>query len=87
MTRASCARDIYLVNITISVDDEVVRRAREVARQQGASLNALVRGYLESLAGRQTGAALAERLRVHWKNSTGRSEGPFTREDAYSGRT
>ena len=75
------------MNITISVDEEVVRRAREVARQQGASLNALVRAYLESLAGRQTGPVLAQRLRAHWQKSTGRSEGPFTREDAYSGRT
>lgn len=75
------------MNITLSVDDEVVRRARDVARQQGASLNALVRAYLESLAGRQTGAALVKRLRAHWQKSPGHSEGPFTREDAYSGRT
>ena len=50
-------------------------------------VNALVRAYLESLAGRQTGAALVERQRAHWQKSTGHSEGPFTREDAYSGRT
>lgn len=75
------------MNITISVDAEVVRRAREVARQQGASLNALVRAYLESLAGRKTGATLVTRLRAQWQKSTGHSDGPFTREDAYSGRT
>lgn len=75
------------MNLTISVDEEVVRRAREVARQQGASLNALVRAYLESLAGRQRGAVLVKRLENQWKKSTGRSEAPFTREDAYRDRS
>ncbi len=75
------------MNLVISVDDEVVRRAREVARQHGTSLNAMVRAYLETLAGGQRGQALVKRLEAQWKRSTGRSDGPFTRDDAYADRT
>ena len=39
-------------NITLSIEDEVYRQARVVAAQQGASVSALVRGYLASLTSR-----------------------------------
>jgi hypothetical protein len=72
------------MNITLSVNDEVVERAREVARQQGTSLNALVRGYLESLAGTGRGEDLARQFDELWQERTGRSGGwQFTREDLY----
>lgn len=75
-------------NITISIDDELVRRAREVARRQGSSLNALIRQYLESLAGMTPGEAVADELLALMEEHGGRSGGrPFTREDAYEGRT
>jgi hypothetical protein len=38
-----------VTNITLSADSAVVRRARELARRRGKSLNALVRDYLRSL--------------------------------------
>ena len=38
------------MNLTLSADKETVRRAREVARRQGTSLNKLIRVYLDSLA-------------------------------------
>ncbi len=38
-------------NITISVDDEVYRRARVKAAEQDTSVSALVRSYLISIAG------------------------------------
>lgn len=40
-------------NITLAVDERVVREARQAAQAMGKSLNQLVREYLESLA-RQT---------------------------------
>ena len=74
-------------NITISADDEVVRRARELARRQGTSLNVLIRGFLETLVGRQAGTDRADELlrlmREHWGHSGGRR---FRRDDAYEGR-
>lgn len=47
----------------------------------------MVRAYLETLAGRQRGDALVKRLEAQWKRSTGRSDGAFTRDDAYADRT
>lgn len=39
------------MNVTLSVDDQVVSRARRKAEALGKSLNQLVRDYLERLAG------------------------------------
>lgn len=39
------------MNITLSVDEQVARRAREAAKKMGKSLNQAVRDYLEQLAG------------------------------------
>lgn len=40
------------MNLTLSVDERTVERARDTARAMGKSLNQLVREYLEQLAGR-----------------------------------
>jgi hypothetical protein len=40
------------VNVTLSVEDEVIVRARRRAEAMGTSVNQLVREYLEQLAGR-----------------------------------
>ena len=41
-----------MANLTIAVDDELLRKARIRALEQGRSVNALLREYLESFAGR-----------------------------------
>lgn len=76
-----------LMNLTLSVDDRLVERAREVARQQGTSLNALIRQYIETLAGRRSGEELVRELDRLWSEGSGRSGGErIRREDAYAGR-
>jgi hypothetical protein len=40
------------MDITLSIDDEVVRKARRRAESFGTSLHQLVREYLETLAGK-----------------------------------
>lgn len=40
-----------MANLTITVDDDLLRRARVRAVEQGTSVNAVVRDYLESYAG------------------------------------
>ena len=40
-----------MANLTLAIDDEVLRRARIRALEQGTSVNALLRAYLESYAG------------------------------------
>lgn len=45
-----------MTNLTLTVDEETLRRARIRALEQGTSVNALVREYLRQLAGRSTSA-------------------------------
>jgi hypothetical protein len=39
------------MNVTLSIDEQVVARARKKAKALGKSLNELVRDYLQKLAG------------------------------------
>jgi predicted CopG family antitoxin len=41
-------------NITVTVGDEVYRRARVIAAEQDTSISALVKRFLESLGGAET---------------------------------
>ncbi len=75
------------MNITLSIPDAVVERAREVARSRGVSLNGLVRDYLEAVAAREDGDGTAETFRAVWSARSGRSGGRVvTREDVYADR-
>ena len=38
------------MNITLSADEALVKKAREVATRQGSSLNRMLREYMEQLA-------------------------------------
>ena len=40
-----------MANLTITVDDEVLKRARITAIEQGTSVNAVLRRYLETYVG------------------------------------
>ena len=74
------------MNLTLSVDDSLVERAREVARQQGTSLNALIRDYLEGLARQAGGDHIVGEFEAMWAepgNSKGR---PFKRDELYDER-
>lgn len=75
------------MNLTISIDDEVVRRARVLARKQGKSLQQVIREHLESLTAPSPPAELADRLFEVMDSTPGRSGGArFRREDTYAGR-
>jgi hypothetical protein len=39
------------MNVTLSIDDQLVSRARKKAEAVGKSLNQLIRDYLQSVAG------------------------------------
>ena len=74
-------------NITVSIDDGLARRAREVARREGASLNALIRRYLETLVGEAEGESVADELLDLMEQQGGRSGGRrITRDEAYEER-
>jgi hypothetical protein len=54
-----------MTNLTLVVDDQVLRRARIRAMEQGTSVNALVRAYIARLAGESEAAeGVAEFLRI-----------------------
>ena len=75
------------MNVTLSIDDHLVERAREVARQQGKSLNALIREYLQSLTATTRGPGLSEQFQQLWAERAGRSGGwRFDRESLYEER-
>lgn len=40
-----------MVNLTVTINEELLRRARIRALEEGTSVNAKVRGYLEAYAG------------------------------------
>lgn len=75
------------MNVTLSVDGELLKQAREVARKQGTSLNDMIRSYLQTVVGARSGDALVEELDQLWNDHPAHSGGePFNRSDAYEGR-
>jgi hypothetical protein len=85
-----------MAKLTITVDDEVLKRARMRAIEQGTSVNALLAGHLERFArtrDRQDEALdhldeLAERNRREGGGERARARGPrsWTREGLHAGR-
>lgn len=71
-----------LVNLTLSVDEDVVARARKRADALGKSLNQLVREYLQKLAGNDDPeATIAELKRLSGRgDSRGRR---FSRDEIH----
>ena len=41
-----------MANVTISIDDDLLKRAKKIAIDRDTSFNGLVRGYVESLVAR-----------------------------------
>ncbi len=75
-----------MANLTITVDEETVKRARIRALEEGTSVNALLRGYLEEYSGvrrerREAGRKLLE-LAENSKMSSG-GKGLPKREELY----
>jgi hypothetical protein len=70
------------VNVTLSIDDQLVARARKKAKALGKSLNQLIRDYLQTVAGGDD----AERSIEEFKrlSGQGRSRGwRFNREEIH----
>jgi len=75
------------VNITLSIDDEVVQEARRRADALGTSVNQLVREYLEQLAGKADPGADAKEFEKLSRASRGDSRGwKFNREELHERR-
>lgn len=75
------------MNLTLSVDDEVVEGARRRAKALGKSVNQLVREYLQQLAGDPDREALLEEFREISKHPLGDSKGwKFNRDEIHERR-
>ena len=72
------------MNITSSVDDEVIEIARRRVEALGTSVNQLVREYLAQLAGRSDPEADAQEFVRLSRMAKGNSQGwKFNREEAH----
>ncbi len=71
------------MNVTLSIDEQVVAKARQIASVRGSSLNQLVRDYLEDLTRHNDMQSVLDELDAMWSESTGRSQGPWTREELH----
>jgi hypothetical protein len=72
------------MNVTLSVDEEVILLARQRAEAMGTSVNQLVRDYLEQLAGKSRPGDDAEEFIRLSKLSQGNSHGwKFNRDELH----
>jgi len=72
------------VNVTLSIDDEVIRRARRRAEAMGTSVNQLIRDYLENFSGKSDAAADAAEFERLSRAAQGDSRGwKFDREELH----
>ena len=76
-----------MANLTLKIEDDVLRKARIRALEDGTSVNAVVRTYLESYAVPRSQRLRAMRriLALAERSKTGSGEGGRTwkREDLY----
>jgi Family of unknown function (DUF6364) len=72
------------MNVTLSIDDRVMREARRRAEAMGTSVNQLVRQFLEQLAGRTDPEADAAEFERLSRAAKGNSRGwKFNREELH----
>lgn len=75
------------MNLTISVDDGTLQKARTLASKRGISLQDLLRQYLESLVGERPASDVADQLLDLMRSAGGHSGGRrIRRDEAYEDR-
>jgi len=75
------------MNLTITVDDELLERARTMAQSQGTSVQEVIRRHLAEYVGDRSREEVAKELVDRLRNTTGRSGGrKIHRDEAYEGR-
>ena len=73
------------MNLTITVEDEILKRARMRALEENTSVNALLRKYPESYAGtiRRRRRALESLLHLSRTTRAGRGAARWTRDELH----
>ena len=78
-----------MANLTLSIDDQLLRRARIRAIEHGTSVNALVRDYLERYAsgsGQRSARTQLLELSERFDAGSGAQGRRWTREELYDDR-
>lgn len=77
---------VYM-NVTLSIEDDVMREARRRAEAMGTSVNQIVRDYLAQFAGLADPTALAREFEQLSRVAKGNSRGwKFNREELHERR-
>lgn len=72
------------MNVTLSLDDRLLERARRLATRRGISLNQMIRDFLSEVTGEPTPEELLAEINALWRESRGDSRGwLFNREELY----
>ena len=69
------------MNVTLSIDEKLVQRARQLAASQGTSLNQMIRRLLEEATAASSSDRLFGELERLWVSEEGDSEGRKWRRD------
>ena len=81
-----CTYNVYM-NVTLSIDDEVLQRARRKAAIMGTSVNQLIREYLEQLSGKNDPEEDVREFERLSRLANGNSKGwKFNREELHERR-
>lgn len=65
-------------NVTIALDESLIRAVRRIAAERSTTLNAMIRGFLEELTERESEAVKARRRIVELCRQTHAEVGPRT---------
>jgi plasmid stability protein len=73
------------MNLTITIDDDVLKRARLRALEEDTSVNALVRSFLEAYAGEaeRRQAAIADLIALSQESGSARGDRTWTRDELH----
>jgi len=69
---------VFMKNVTIALDDSLIREARQIAADRSTTLNAMIREFLQQLAERESRAAQARHRIVELCRESQAEVGPRT---------
>lgn len=74
-----------MANLTITIEDSVLRKARMLALERGTSVNAVIREYLEAYTGARSeqAALISEIIALSKKSCSRRGSRKWTRGELY----
>ena len=74
-----------MANLTLSIDDDLLRQARIKALERGTSVNAIVRDYLQRLVGQDAQDPLTTFFEIGDRSgaSSGSAGRSWTRDELY----